>query len=398
MVDLTALAIKGWGRCFIPVTDPCGIPDVRACFCPVAQFENKKRRILTVIYMGGFAMKVRMGSILAGAAALAMTAAMPVQADEIADFYKGKQMTLVIGFSAGGMYGLNGRLMSQYIGKYIPGNPSVVVQHRTGAGGAKAANYIFNAAPKDGSVIAELSKDVAVAKVLQPKKLKYDPGKFNYLGRMNTYAATLMVWHGAGVKTVDDARKKEIIMANSGKASHSYIEAAVLSHYAGLKIKPVVGYRGAAGMFKAMESGEVHARIGAYVSLKANRPHWLEKNLVYNVIQTGLTKNSDLPNVPLMIDLMPNEESRKMAEVLSLGGPVGWGLQTPPGVPQARVAAMRKAFDMMVKDPGFLADAKKRKAPVNPATGAEVEGFIKKTLAVDPKLIAKMQKIAGFKS
>lgn len=342
-------------------------------------------------------MKFRTSTYLAGAAALAFSAAaIPAQADDVADFYKDKQVTLVVGFSAGGMYGLNGRLMAQHLGKYIPGNPTIVVQHRSGAGGSKAANYIYNAAARDGSVIAELSKDIAVAQILRPKRIKYKADEYGYVGRMNTYAATLMVWHGAGVKNIEDARKKEIIMANSGKSSHSYMEAALLKKYAGLKLKLVIGYRGAAGMYKAMESGEVHARIGAYVSLAANRPHWIKNKLVYNIAQTGLTRNPELPDIPLMIELMPDGEAKEMAKVMSLGGPVGWGIQTPPSIPQARLAALRVAFDKMVKDPAFLSDAKKRKAPVNPATGAEVEAVIKDTLKTDPALVKKMQAVAGF--
>ena len=135
-----------------------------------------------------------------GLAAMAMTVPFmtgTAHADAVMDFYKGKTLTMVIGFSAGGMYGLNGRIMSRHLGKYIPGNPTVVVQHMSGAGGARAANYMYNAAAKDGSFISELSKDIAVAQVLRPKRIKYKANEFHYLGRMNPYAAVLMVWHGA---------------------------------------------------------------------------------------------------------------------------------------------------------------------------------------------------------
>lgn len=335
-----------------------------------------------------------------GLAAVVMTVpfmAGTAHADAVMDFYKGKTLTMVVGFSAGGMYGLNGRIMSRHLGKHIPGNPTVVVQHMGGAGGARAANYMYNAAAQDGSYISELSKDIAVAQVLRPKRIKYKANEFHYLGRMNPYAAVLMVWHGAGVKTLADARKKQVIVANSGKSSHSWMEAALLRKFAGLKLKLVTGYRGAGGMYKAMESGEVHARIGAWNSLKAVKAAWLRDGKAYLIVQDGLKKQPDLPNLPLMLDLMPNEEARKMAEVMSLGGPVGWGLTAPPGTPMARVKALRTAFQKMVKDPAFLDDAKKRSAPVDPATGEFVASMVKKALDVSPALIKKMQKIAGFK-
>lgn len=337
--------------------------------------------------------------LTAGISSLAAVALAPAAgAQSVGNFYKGKTVTMIIPFSAGGMYGINGRIMSRFIARHIPGNPTVVVQHMTGQGGTKGANYFYNAAAQDGSVIAELSKDIAVAQVLRPKQVKYDARKIHFLGRMQPYAAVLMVWKTHGVNTVEDARKKQVIVASSGKTSHDYMEASLLRHFAGLKLKSVVGYRGAAGMYKAMESGETHARIGAWNSLKAAKPDWLRDNKVSIVLQTGIKKQPDLPDTPLMLDLMPEGEAKKMAEVMSLGGPVGWGLQAPPGTPKDRVAALRTAFDKMVADPAFKAEIKKRNVGGETATGAEVEGYIKRTFDVSPELVKKMQEVAGFKN
>jgi tripartite-type tricarboxylate transporter receptor subunit TctC len=335
------------------------------------------------------------------AACATLIAALPLaattaQAQSIADFYKGKTVTLVVAFGAGGMYGLNARIMGKHLGKHIPGQPNIIVQHKSGAGGSKAASYMYAAAPQDGSYISELSKDIAVAKVMRPKKLKYDAAKFNYLGRMMPYSAVFMVWHKLGVKSVDDAKKTEVIVANSGKASHSYIEAAALREWTGMKLKLVRGYKGAANMYKAMESGEAHARIGAWFSLKATKPQWLAQNKVHLILQTGLEKAPDLPNVPLLIDFARNAEERKMAELMELGSPVGWGLTAPPGTPKDRVQALRAAFNKMVKDPAFLAEAKARNTMVRPATGEEVQGYVNRTLNVSPELVAKIRKLAGF--
>lgn len=333
------------------------------------------------------------GALLAAAPMAAGTA----RADAVADFYRGKTMTLVVAFGAGGMYGLNGQIMVNHLGKHIPGHPNIIIKYLSGAGGAKAAAYMYAAAPQDGSYIAELSKDVAVAKILRPKKLKYEPTKFHYLGRMMPYSAVFMVWHSAGIKTIEDAKKKQIILANSGKASHAYIEASALAEWTGIKLRIVQGYKGAATMYKAMESGETNARIGAWFSLKATKPDWLREHKVNLIAQTGLEKAPDLPNVPLLVSFARTDEDRKLAELMELGSPVGWGLSTAAGAPKARVQALRRAFNEMVKDPAFLAEAKARHTMVAPATGEQVQEFVRKTMTVDPKLVARLQKIAGFK-
>ena len=319
------------------------------------------------------------------------------QADAVANFYKGKTVTLVIAFGAGGMYGLNGRIMSRHIGKYIPGKPNIIVQHKSGAGGSKAANYMYSAAPKDGSYMAELSKDTAVAQVLRPKKLKYNAANFNYLGRMMPYSAVFMVWHKRGIRKWQDATKKEVILANSGVSSHSYLEGAALMKWAGMKLKLVKGYRGAANMYKAMESGEVHARIGAWFSLKAKKPQWLKYNKVDIILQTGLKKAPDLPHIPLLIDFARNEEVRKMATLLELGSPVGWGLSVPPGVPQARIKALRTAFSKMLKDKAFIKDAYNKNSMVDGASGEFVQNAVNRALSADPSLVKKIRALAGFK-
>ena len=331
-----------------------------------------------------------------------LMAALPIaitatRGDSVAEFYKGKTVTLVVAFGAGGMYGLNGRIMSRHIGKHIPGNPNIIVQHKSGAGGSKAANYMYSAAPKDGSYMAELSKDTAVAQVLRPKKLKYNAAKFQYLGRMMPYSAVFMVWHKAGVKSMLHATKKTVIIANSGVSSHSYLEGAALREWAGIKVELVKGYRGAANMYKAMESGEVHARIGAWFSLKAKKPGWLRDGKVDIILQTGLTKAPDLPYTPQLIDFARNEEERKMATLLELGSPVGWGLSVPPGVSKAKVSALRGAFDKMLVDKAFIKDAYGKHSIVDGASGQFVQNAVNQALAADPRLVKKLRSLVGFK-
>lgn len=335
----------------------------------------------------------------AAAVALSLTAislTTPASAESVADFYRGRQVNLVVAFSAGGMYGLNAELIARYLGKHIPGHPKVVPQFMSGAGGAKAANYLYNAAPRDGSVIGELSKDLAVAQRLEPRKVKYDARKFHYIGRVQPYYAVLMIWHTAGINNLHDLKTKKLVMGESGRESHGYVEAMLLNQMGDAKIKVVLGYRGAASMYHAMESGEIQARIGAYNSLVSVKPSWLSDKLVTTPLQTGLTRAAELPHIPTILELARNKEQRQMVELIEAGGPVGWGIQTPPGVPAARVAALRKAFNALVADPDYVADAKKRKVDLGPATGAEVRKAIDRTFAIPETIVKKLQKIAGF--
>jgi tripartite-type tricarboxylate transporter receptor subunit TctC len=339
--------------------------------------------------------------LFAAAAALSLSvvsAAAPASAESVADFYKGRTVNIVTAFPAGGMYGLSVQLMARHMSKHIPGNPNLVPQYMTGAGGTKAANYVYNAAARDGSVLSELSKDLAVSQRLEPDKVKYDAGKLNYIGRIIPYVAVLMVWHTAGIATVEDLQKKPLVLGESGKSSHGYAEAMLLNTMAGMKIKVVLGYTGAAPMYQAMESGEIQARFGAWDSLKSVKRDWLEKKLALTPLQMGLTRAKDLPNVPTMLELARTDEERQMVEVIEAGGPVGWGLQAPPAVPKDRVAALRKAFEAMVRDPEFLADAKKRNVEIEPASGDEVQKAVEHTLAISPKVVDRLRKIAGFGS
>lgn len=334
-------------------------------------------------------------AVAAASVALALSAPAAV-ADPVADFYKGRQVTLVVAYPSGGMYGITSQLITRHLGKHIPGNPTLVPQYMPGAGGTKGANYVYNAAPKDGSFLAVLSKDVAVAQKLRPQAMKYDAKDFAYLGRVLPYTAVLMVWHTAGVRKWEDLKTTEIVIGSSGKSAHEYMEAMLLNHVAGTKIKVVHGYVGAGPMYKAMETGEIHGRIGAWGSLKTVKKHWLDNKEVFAVMQTGLSRASDLKDIPAIIEMARNEEERQMFEVMEAGGPVGWGLQGPPGLPSAFVPALRKAFDAMAKDPAFIEDVTKRNVDLEPATGAEVEAVVKRTLAIPDAVVDKMRKIAGL--
>lgn len=337
-----------------------------------------------------------MRSVLIGLLSVGLACGTTAAAADSADgFYRGKTVRLVVGYPAGGMYGIYAKLASEHLGKQLPGKPTIINEHMPGAGGMKAANYIYNAAPRDGSYIAMLSKDVALAALLKPEAVKYDPKRLSFIGSLFPYSAVFTVWHAAGVKTWEDAKKKEVVVAATGKSAHEYIEMALLREFTGMKLKAVTGYRGASSMYLAMESGEVDARIGGWIGLKAVKPHYISEKKVNVILQTGLTRERDLPDVPTMVELAPSPEAKKLFELLSMGSPVGWALSMPPDVPKARVAAWRDAFDAMVKDPDFLAAAKKYRAGIDPRPGQEVQAAVEKTMAADPAIVAKIKQVGA---
>lgn len=339
--------------------------------------------------------RVHCAFIVVAAGMLASAAPARSQSDAVAEFYRGKAITMVVAFDPGGMYGLYSRLIAEHIGKFIPGNPAIVANHMPGAGGVRAGNYMFNVAAKDGIAIAMLSKDTAVAQRLQPDGVKYDAARFGWVGSVFPYTATFMVWHTADVKNFAEARQKELIVGSTGRGSHEYSEARLLAALAGMKLRLVAGYKGAADMYLAMERGEIDARIGAWASLKATRPDWLRDGKVFNILQTGIDRQPDLPNVPRLIDVVQAREEKEMFEFMALGGPVGWSIATPPDVPADRLAALRRAFEAMIKDAEFVADVTKRGAEVQPRTGAQVAAAIVRTLAISPDVIARMQKVVA---
>lgn len=328
-------------------------------------------------------------SLLAAAGGL-VAAASPAAADAVADFYSGKQITYVIQAGAGGYYGLNGRLIANHMGRFIPGNPSFVVQHMPGAGGIKAANYTYNVAPKDGTVMAMLSADLAVVQRMRPDAVRYDAAQFNWIGSIYPFNQVLSVYELREIKSFEDLKTREIVLGHTSRSSHNYMQAVLLTRFLGLKFNNVAGYRGGNDMYLAMERGEIHGRIGSWASLKATKSDWLAEGRMRALLQSGIERSAELPDVPTMLEVMPNDEAREMFAFLAGGAPVGWSAALPPGVPAERVAALRKAFEEMLQDTAFREDVVKYKAAIDSRTGAEVAAAVKRTLAVSDDIVRKI--------
>lgn len=316
-------------------------------------------------------------------------------ADPVADFYRGKKITAVVPFGSGGSYGLFTQMAARHMPKHIPGNPVIVPQYMPGAGGNKATSYVYNVAARDGSYIAMVPDGLVISSVLRPNKIKYKPAEFTWIGSMERFPTVLMVRGDSGFRSIADLFKGQLILSSSGRGSQSFLTPALLRWLTGAKIKIVQGYKGVRKMMNAMERGEtqgVSVGYSAWLNLKAD---WLKSGYIFPLVQFGVRKESDLPDTPLAIDLAKTPEAKAVTRFMASSSEIGRSFVVPPKVPGDRIAALRTAFDKMVKDPGFLAEVKKRRLIIDPAPGAQIQKAVNRAAAIDPK-IAKLMRTAIF--
>jgi tripartite-type tricarboxylate transporter receptor subunit TctC len=317
----------------------------------------------------------------------------PAFADPVEDFYKGKQVRMVIRSGVGGGYDLYARVLAQHIGKHIPGNPQIIPVNMPGGGGIKAANYVANIAPKDGTILTIVSQGLAVDQALGVSDgLEADLRQFNWVGNMSSHNQVTVVWHTSKTQTWEDALKRETVLGTTGAGSISQQIPAVYNNVLGAKFKLVVGYPDGTDVNLAMERGEVEARgTNPWVSYKATTPHLVEKKLIRPIVQVGMTKEPDLPDVPLMRDLAKTPEQKEIADFISRSVAIGRPIATTPGVPAERVAALRKAFDATLKDPAFLAETEKQRMEIRAMTGQELAQLVSDIIGAPPATLAKVK-------
>jgi len=320
--------------------------------------------------------------------------AMPATADEITDFYSGKTVTIMVPSGLGGTLGLYGRLVTEHLGEHIPGKPTVIIQSRPGGGGTKGAAYAYNAAPKDGTYIAEVLAPSVFAPLL--RSVKFDASKFQWLGSLTPRPAVVSVWHTSAAKTLDQAKKVEIPMGSTGLGSETYIVPTLMNKVLGTKFKVVKGYKGGGAVNKAVEAQEVSGRMQYWSGWTAAKAAWLAEGKLKHIVSYG-GDIKELPNLPKMIDLAKTDEQKAMVRFLEVAPRVGMGFWVSPEVPKARAVALRTAFQAMLRDPAFLADAAKRKAPVSPVSGEELDKIVAAVYKTPPATIAKLKQVFGFK-
>ncbi len=325
--------------------------------------------------------------------ATAIASATGVQADAISDFYKGKDLTIIVSSSPGGGYDLYARMIARSIGKHIPGTPNAVVQNMPGAGGITAANNLYNIALKDGSVIGALQNTVPFEPIFGNKAAQFDPLKFNWLGSPNTEIGLLLLWHTAKANTIADTRTMETVVGTSGTASTPAFYARVLNEVFNTKLKMVGGYPGQTEAFLAIERGELDGYPSTFwSSLKATKPEWIKENKVKLLVQYGRKPHPELPNVPVAREMATNDEDRALLDVSMAPLEAGRPYLAPQNVPADRVAALRKALMDTFKDKDFLEAAAKANLEVDadPKSGEAIAALLTETYNAPESAKARM--------
>jgi tripartite-type tricarboxylate transporter receptor subunit TctC len=332
--------------------------------------------------------------VFAAAAALVT----PAAADSVAEFYKGKTISILMGTGPGASYDLYGRTIAEHIARHIPGQPNVIVEYMPGAGGVVAGNHIYGIAPQDGSKIL-LSHAIPLSEKLEPTGVRFQSAKFNWLGAYDTILQALTLWHTAPAANIEDLKTKPVIVGAFSRTHLSYQWASLLKDAigAGPSYKIVTGYRSGNDCNLAMERGEIHGWTASWESITGSRPHWITEHKIRTLVQFSLERAPYLKDVPTLPELAPPDK-RDIAEFVISGTPFARALAVGPAVPPERVAALRKAFDTLMQDEAFLADAKKRTLQINPHNAAWVTALVNRISSASPELIARVKKAIGQES
>ena len=330
---------------------------------------------------------------LALAAALFATMAAPVVAESVADFYKGKTIAIVMGTGPGGSYDLYGRTIGEHLSRHIPGNPNIIMEHMPGAGGVIAGNHIYGQAPQDGSKML-LSHAIPLSEKLTPTGVRFESAKLQWLGAYDAIAQMMMLWHTVPVNSIQDLKTADIVIGSFSKSHLTYQWASLLKDAIGAKYKVVSGYRSGSDCNLATERGEIAGWTASWENLNGTRPQWLAEKKVKLLAQFTLARKPYLKDVPTLLELAPPDK-RDVAEFVISGTPFARALAVGPGVPKERVAALRKAFDELMNDNAFLADAEKRKLSIDPSSASEVHALVNKVSSASPELLARVKTAIG---
>jgi tripartite-type tricarboxylate transporter receptor subunit TctC len=308
-------------------------------------------------------------------------------ADQVADFYRGRTVNVLIGVGVGGEYDIQARLVARHIGKHIPGNPNVVPQNMTGAGGLRMINYLYTVAARDGTYIGMIANAFPAMQAAGVVGVQFDSTKMQWIGSIAPVVETMAVWHASGVRTIDDLRKRETIAGASARGAITFTYPALMNELLGTKFKIVTGYQGGNEINLAMERGEVEARNNTWSSWKATKAAWLKEKKIIVIVQAG-PRAGDL-DAPSVETLARNPEDRQLIELVMSGTQLGRPLSTNAGVPQERVAALRAAFAATMKDPEFLAEAKSLNFDVEPVLGEAMQQIVQKVLSTPQPIAAR---------
>ena len=319
-----------------------------------------------------------------------LAAAAPAHADPVEDFYKGRTITVLIGYSPGGSYDSAGRVLARHMGRYIPGNPSLVPQNMPGAGTLNLVNYLYNVAPKDGTAFGIFARGMAMEPLIGGTNTKFDASKLTWIGSAANEISICATFASSPVKTWRDALTQDFTVAGNGSGSDPDVFANVLRNAFGVKNRLISGYPGSAEISLAMERGEIDGRCGwSWSSIKAEKSQWLAEHKLNLIVQLALEKAADLPDVPLITELATNDRQRQILKLIFSRQTMGRPFAGPPGIPADRAEALRKAFDLTMKDPDFLAEAQTRGLEINPVSGHDIDKLLAELYRTPKDVVAE---------
>jgi tripartite-type tricarboxylate transporter receptor subunit TctC len=328
------------------------------------------------------------------AALIATILPVATRAEPAGNFYAGKTVTLIIGSGVGGSYDTGGRLVAQYLKKYIPGNPNVVPQNMPGASSVRAAEYVFNAAPHDGTTLGFIQPTVVLNKVLEPSA-KYDPRGLIWIGRLQRMVFIGLARSDAPAHSVEEAKTHELVLAANAPTGPAVMVPMALNALIGTKFKTVRGYQSAADNFLAMQRGEVQGIGSTGLADIFSRPDLVENKLVNVLYVIDLVRSPKIPDVRTIVELGKSEDDRKILALLGNASSIGQAVMTPPDVPEERAAVLRQAFAAMMKDPQFIADAEKREIDPSWLAGPELQKLVAENFTTSPALVEKLKTITS---
>ncbi len=341
-------------------------------------------------------MHPRMNGVSLLACALILVGTLPLgsaHAQSVEDFYRGKTMSMIIGYPTAGANDSFARTVARHIGKHIPGNPRVVVRNMPGGGSFIAANHLYNVAPKDGTVLSLLAATIPLEEALGAANVKFKAARFNWIGRMAPGTNVTFVWSDSPVKSIKDVLAREVVLGATGRSATPTVYPGVLNNVLGTKFKLVMGYEGSTTAMLAMERGEVEGHSTSWDGLRAFRPDWVRQNKVNILVQYGVKRHPDLPDVPTSVELGRTPEEQQILRIVAHATEVGKMVLTAPDVPVERVTALRRAFDATVKDPDYVADMRKQGLELTPMAGEELQDFVEEIGRVPPAVMDRVRAI-----
>jgi tripartite-type tricarboxylate transporter receptor subunit TctC len=312
----------------------------------------------------------------------------PARSETSEEFFHGKIINVIIGYNPGGPYDVYTRLAATLLPKYIPGNPRIVVQNMPGVGSAKAANYLYSQASRDGLTIGVIGQQLPVAQALGDASVKFDMRRFNWLGRFTSGGEATVIWHTSPTQSVADAMKRETTLAATSAGSSSDSSPLLMNRLAGTKFKIVKGYPGVTGTVLAMERGETEGAHATLEQILFGKQDWLKEKTAKVLIQYTQSRHPAFPDVPAMVEFGKTEIDKQVLNLFGSTAEIGRSMMAPPDIPAERLAVLRKAFDTMLADPGFKQEVEKRNLEFGPMSGIELQKLITDSLTISPDVVA----------